>query len=83
MNNVFILFDGVGDGEYIISVHSSLEIAKQAGDEYLKTDKNAIAYGKYIRVEEWGIDNRAMISCWDKASYKTRPEYSFDWRKDE
>lgn len=75
MDSVFILWHGVGDGEFIVSVHKSFNEAKNAGDEHL----NIPPRNKYIRIEEWGFDNQAMLKCWDKATYDN-PEHSFDWK---
>ena len=76
MNSVFILYNGIGDGEYIISVHKSLEDGKVAGDEYLKNIKK-----EYMRIEEWEFDNKSLVSFWDKAHYDFDPKHSYDWRK--
>ena len=78
MNSVFILYNVIdgGDGECLVSVHKSLDDAKQAGDKYLLKDGDRI-----VSIEEWEIDNPNMLGYWNKVKYTRLPDQSYDWRK--
>jgi len=76
MNSVFILFYGNGECDDMLSVHQSLNDAKQAGDKYLLNNGDRI-----VSIEEWEIDNPNMLGYWNKVKYTRLPDQSYDWRK--
>jgi hypothetical protein len=77
--SVFILYDGIIDADWMISVHRTLAAAKRAGNKHLEEPTH-----HYVQIEKWEFDNPRMLGCWEKATkgkYPGSPRRSVDWRK--
>ena len=71
---------GVGEGPSVKSVHSSVELAKEATEQWIKCENSRWEYEHYTFAEEWQADNqglgysRALIMTFPPDEFNPKPE---------
>lgn len=71
--SVFVLLVGYSGEQDIVSVHHTLEAAKQAGDQY------RLGYPRqFLTIEEWEFDDRLVCNMWGMAPNEDWVSYDLD-----